>query len=176
MSRASVEAHRAERNRIFREGKTSPLTDEQKEVFDGLTYFEHSKELDLTLRVERLAEPEALDVRTTKDDVRTYQRYGTVRFEAGGVEVCLTIYKTSHGFFLPFVDGGAGETTHGAGRYLDPEQVDEDTFHLDFNLVYNPLCAYNDLWNCPLVPLENHTKARIEAGERIPEGPWARPH
>ena len=54
---------------------------------------------------------------------------------------------------------------YGAGRYLEPEMIGKDRLHVDFNLAYNPYCAYNDLWSCPIPPRENRIKMRIEAGE-----------
>ncbi len=46
-------------------------------------------------------------------------------------------------------------------------------FLVDFNYAYNPYCAYNAMWTCPLTPFENRLKVPIRAGEKIPEGDWA---
>ncbi len=69
--------------------------------------------------------------------------------------------------FLPFVDSQAGKGTYGAGRYLDPEQLPNGKFLIDFNLAYNPYCAYNENWNCPIPPTENKLDVPIRAGEKI---------
>jgi uncharacterized protein (DUF1684 family) len=76
---------------------------------------------------------------------------------------------------VPFLDANAGGETYGAGRYLDPVPVDaeEETFAIDFNLAYNPLCAYNEMWSCPMTPEENRLDVAIRAGERTPTGAWA---
>ena len=90
-----------------------------------------------------------------------------VRFEVEGVEACLTIYANQHGFFLPFVDSPAGQETYPAGRYLEPEVLPGGKDSLDFNLAYNPYCAYNDRWSCPFPPAENRLQVPIRAGEKL---------
>jgi len=89
------------------------------------------------------------------------------KFRVDGQEAELTIYASHHGLFLPFVDALAGTETYGAGRYLDPEVLPNGKFLIDFNLAYNPYCAYNDRWSCPLTPFENRLKAPIRAGEKV---------
>ncbi len=75
--------------------------------------------------------------------------------------------KEKDGYFLPFVDALAGKETYGAGRYLEPEPLGKGLFLVDFNLAYNPYCAYNDMWSCPISPAENHLKIPIRAGEKL---------
>jgi hypothetical protein len=93
-------------------------------------------------------------------------RYGKFRFSVDGQPAELTIYANEHGFFLPFVDALAGQETYEAGRYLEPEVLPDGRFVIDFNLAYNPYCAYNPLWACPIPPKENRLSVRIEAGEK----------
>ncbi|NIW46752.1 MAG: DUF1684 domain-containing protein, partial [Gammaproteobacteria bacterium] len=97
---------------------------------------------------------------------QVYQRFGTFDFEVEGEKATLTIYMNQHGFFLPFVDSLANEETYGAGRYLEPEPQPGGRFLIDFNLAYNPYCAYNERWSCPLTPWENRLKVPIRAGEK----------
>ena len=75
-------------------------------------------------------------------------------------------------FFLPFVDTLAGEETYPAGRYLEPVQLEGNTFRIDFNQAYNPYCAYGDNWSCPITPAENRLSVPIRAGEKLPQGDW----
>ena len=82
-------------------------------------------------------------------------------------QVELTVYANQHGFFLPFVDSLAGTETYPAGRYLEPEPLSNGNFLIDFNQAYNPYCAYNDHYSCPLTPFENRLKVAIRAGEKI---------
>ena len=89
-----------------------------------------------------------------------------------GAVIDYTIYDAPHGYFLPFVDASAGVETYAAGRYLEPDEMDDGQFHVDFNMAYNPYCAYNDGWSCPITPAENRLKVAIRAGERNPTGDW----
>jgi len=83
-----------------------------------------------------------------------------------GEEASLTVYSNEYGFFIPFVDSQAGKVTYGAGRYLDPELKEDGMLILDFNLAYNPYCAYNELYSCPIPPAENRLSVPIKAGEK----------
>ena len=82
-------------------------------------------------------------------------------------EVTLTLYHNENGYFLPFADSQAGIETYGAGRYLEPKRLPDGRFASDFNLAYNPYCAYNDRWSCPITPAENRIKVPIRAGEKV---------
>ena len=79
----------------------------------------------------------------------------------------LTLYAVGDEFFLPFVDSLAGKETYGAGRYLEPHRHGDGPFHIDFNYAYNPYCAYNERWSCPITPAENRLKVPIRAGEKL---------
>jgi uncharacterized protein (DUF1684 family) len=87
----------------------------------------------------------------------------------------LTVFFNQNGAFLPFVDNLAGQETYPAGRYLEPEPLPDGRFLVDFNMAYNPYCAYNEMWSCPLTPFENRLKVPIRAGEKLPSGDWV-PH
>ena len=90
-----------------------------------------------------------------------------LRIQVDGQTAELTIFRNQNGFFLPFVDSLAGQETYPAGRYLEPEELPGDRFFVDFNLAYNPLCAYNEMWSCPITPPENRLKVPIRAGEKL---------
>ena len=158
---------RADKDDFFAHHPQSPLTPAQKRTFRGLHYFDASPALRLEVTVEPFAKPEEIEVQTSTGDVRVYTRHGRFKFNVDGQEGELTIFETEHGYFLPFVDSLAGTETYPAGRYLDPEPLDGNRFLVDFNLAYNPYCAYNDAWSCPLTPFENRLKVPIRAGEKI---------
>lgn len=172
MSLKQVQAFRLQKDTYFEGDARSPLSPGQKAAFDGLDYYEYEPTLDLTVTVDRHDDDNVAQVFTTKDTIRNYQRYGHFSFEVDGHPVKLTIYQTAHGFFLPFVDAGAGEETYPAGRYIDPHQINETTFHVDFNVAYNPFCAYSDRFECPITPDENRLDVAIRAGEKLPSGEW----
>src|SRR5262249_20654720 len=92
----------------------------------------------------------------------------------GRTKATLQVYQPVRGteFFIPFMDATAPAETYGAGRYLDPEAMQDGKLLVDFNLAYNPYCAYNELWSCPIPPRENRLKVPIQAGEKKPTGDW----
>jgi len=157
---------RAHKDEFFEFDPHSPLTNEQKNSFSGLKYFSVNEELIFEVVIEEYEDKKLIQMQTSTGDVSTYTRFGRVNFEVDGEQASLTIYSSEHGFFIPFVDAQAGEETYGAGRYLDPELNDEGKLVLDFNLAYNPYCAYNDLYSCPIPPAENRLSVAIRAGEK----------
>ncbi len=91
-----------------------------------------------------------------------------MRFRVDGAEAALTVYRDLEqgALFVPFRDATSGMESYGAGRYLEPEPAPGGRLHVDFNYAYNPYCAYNDAWSCPLPPAENTLRVPIRAGER----------
>lgn len=162
-----LEEFRAEKDEFFKSHPQSPLTREQKREFTGLKYFPEDDSLRLEVKVERLNDPQPIVMQTTTGGVQEYFRHGRFKFLADGQEAELTIYRGEHGYFLPFVDSLMGVETYPAGRYLEPEELPGDRFFVDFNIAYNPSCAYNDAWSCPITPAENRLKVPVRAGEKI---------
>lgn len=160
-------AFRAHKDEFFAHHLQSPLTPEQRRVFTGLVYFPEEPDLRLEVIVDRFSDHQDIQMQTSTGDIQTYRRYGNFRFKVDDQEAELTIYADHHGFFLPFVDTLAGDETYPAGRYLEPEHLASEKFLIDFNLAYNPYCAYNDLYSCPLTPFENRLKVPIRAGEKL---------
>ncbi len=159
----------------FREGKDefflhdhhSPLDDEQKADFSGLSYFPENTDLRIHVEIERFPEGDRVQIQTNTGDVQTYTRFGRFHFAVEGDDVELTVFQNEHGFFMPFADSLAGQETYGAGRYLEPELLSDDRLLVDFNLAYNPYCAYNAKWSCPITPAENRLNVPIRAGEKV---------
>jgi uncharacterized protein (DUF1684 family) len=158
---------RQQKDDFFRESPQSPFTPEQQAEFHGLSYFPENPDLDLQVTVTPFDEPETIQMQTTTGDVQTYHKYGRFEIEVNGQTAALTVYHNQHGYFLPFVDSLRGQETYGAGRYLEPEPLGGDLFQVDFNLAYNPYCAYSDAWSCPITPVENRLSVPIRAGEKI---------
>lgn len=163
----SLHAFRAEKNELFAHHPQSPLTAEQKREFTGLEYFPENAMLRLEVLPEPLPVPERVELQTSTGDVQVYERYARFRFTVDEQPADLTLYRSEHGFFLPFVDSLAGRETYPAGRYLEPEPLPGGRFLVDFNLAYNPYCAYNEAWSCPITPPENRLKIPIRAGEKL---------
>ncbi len=162
-----LEMFRSEKDDFFAHHPQSPLTAEQKRNFHGLNYFPEAPNLRFEVKAEELPTKERIEMQTSTGDIQIYYRHSRIRFEVDGQPAELTVYEGPNGFFLPFVDSLAGKETYGAGRYLEPESLPGDRFIVDFNLAYNPYCAYNEHWSCPLTPFENRLKVPIRAGEKL---------
>lgn len=158
---------RAEKDDFFLHDSRSPLTLEQRRNFKGLQYFPENEALRLEVQVERLFDQQPMQMQTTTGDVQTYVRHSRLKFQVHGQDAELTIFQNENGYFLPFVDSLAGKETYPAGRYLEPEALYGNQFLIDFNLAYNPYCAYNEMWSCPITPPENRLKVPIRAGEKL---------
>lgn len=159
--------YRAEKDEFFRLHPQSPLTPEQRRGFLGLNYYPENEGLRMEVQVEPLQDEKPMEMQTSTGGVQEYIRHGRFKFQVDGQDAELTIYRNEHGYFLPFVDSLAGKETYPAGRYMEPEALPGNRFFVDFNLAYNPYCAYNEMWSCPLTPPENRLKVPIRAGEKI---------
>lgn len=170
-----LEGFRQRRDTFFREHEQSPLTEEQKKIFKGLSYFPYNPDLSLTVELDREGEGigEEITVGTLTGEPKQYVRFGRFTFEVDGQPVTLTVFqdKVTGKFFLPFRDSTAGEETYSVGRYLDPKARPDGKLVIDFNMAYNPYCAYNMGWSCAIPPMENRINVPIRAGETLPDLP-----
>ena len=164
---SELTAFRAEKDDFFKHHPQSPLLRDQKAKFAGLQYFPENESLRLEVKVQRFEDESQIVMQTSTGGVQEYIRYGRFKFDVDGQPAELTIYENENGYFLPFVDALAGKETYPAGRYLEPEPLPGDRFLVDFNLAYNPSCAYNEMWSCPITPAENRVKVPIRAGEKL---------
>ncbi|MDX6645553.1 MAG: uncharacterized protein QOK40_1280 [Miltoncostaeaceae bacterium] len=174
---AALDAFRAARDELFRSHPQSPLPPERRTGFAGLDYFPHRPDLRVEAALEHDPAAEPLVVRTgTGEPIRLLQ-LGRVRPALAGEPVALAVYWLEGyggGLFLPFRDALAGRETYGGGRYLLDTvkgadlgaSADGARLVLDFNYAYNPSCAYDPRWSCPLAPPENRLAVPVPAGER----------
>lgn len=146
----------------------SPLTQEQRARFSGLAYYSEDPTLRWMLPVAPIDRTPSLEMQLSTGDVRHYRRVGFVRFDVGTQAGALTLYSAGddRSLFVPFRDITSGSETYAAGRYLDVDVPIDGHVVIDFNLAYNPYCAYNQRWACPLPPAENTLTAPIRAGEK----------
>lgn len=172
MENRALQEARRQKDEFFKRHDQSPLTPAQRAQFDGLHYYDYNPDLDLNVRVEPFGEQKMVPVQTTTGQTQLYLRYGQFTFAVDGQEARLTIYEADHGYFLPFVDANAGTETYPAGRYLEPERLGDNLFHVDFNQAYNPYCAYSPDWSCPITPAENRLRVAVRAGEKMSQGEW----
>ncbi len=173
---ARSERFRAERDEIFRRHPQSPLSEEEKGQFGGLDYFDYDPSLRFVLPVEYEVEPGTLEILLQDDGPLRLQRFGRVRFRVEDEDLALSLFWVSGyggGVLLPFKDRTSGNETYGGGRYLldTIKHADlgseEGRLVIDFNYAYNPSCAYDARWHCPLAPPENSLPVEIGAGEKV---------
>jgi len=164
------------RDELFRAHPQSPLPASAREDFQGLDYFPYDPEYrTLAEVVER--EPESVSIGASGGKAIVFERLGAARFELWGVTHTLDLYwldAYGGGVFLPFAEATSESESYPAGRYLLDSVKGADLggvgerLVLDFNFAYNPSCAYDDRWVCPLAPPANRLPVPIRAGERAP--------
>ena len=166
-------AWRRTRDELFRSHPQSPIPAAEQAAFDGLPYFDY----DPRLRVLAVAEPAERvqrEIATSGEEPYSFTRFATARFELDG-ERGLDLYWLDGyggGVFLSFADETSGRESYGACRYLLDTVKGADLGEqngrlvLDFNFSYNPSCAYDPRWVCPLAPAGNRLPVPVEAGER----------
>lgn len=161
---------------VFGDVEQSILPAESIADFSGLEYFPIDSSYRVKCTFKRLKNQKPFQMKTSTDRLPTYVAYGKLEFALNGKKCELTVYQNldlmknkeyADYLFIPFLDETSGLETYGAGRYMDIRIGDlEGTPMLDFNKCYNPYCAYNDKYSCPVPPNENHLPIRIEAGVR----------
>ena len=140
------------------------------------SYYSYDPSLRFEARVEP-AETAPLEIAGSAGSVTRFTRFATARLGEHSLELYwLDAY--GGGVFLPFRDETSGRETYGAGRYLLDTVKGADLGEqdgrlvLDFNFAFNPSCAWDDSWACPLSPPANRLTVRIEAGELTPPRSW----
>ncbi|PSQ18940.1 hypothetical protein BRD04_10700 [Halobacteriales archaeon QS_9_67_17] len=171
-----LESHRERKDDFFAGDRQSPIPREDQDAFDGLSYFDPNPAYRVTAEVEPVESAETVTMETTVETEQEFEQVARLHFEMDGEASTLVGYTSAGGdgasLFVPFRDKTTGQTTYGAGRYMEFEVegdvTDAKTVTLDFNLAYHPFCAYNDAFACPLPPEENWLGVAVEAGERLP--------
>jgi uncharacterized protein (DUF1684 family) len=164
---ATLATYRQQKDDWFKNSNESPLPYEERAGFTGLNYYPENEELRMVLTLDEFIDKEPIIMTTNTGDEQEYLRWGKIHFTVDDQPVSLTVYYASWGgYFVPFVDATSGSETYGAGRYLELRPLDENTFIVDFNLAYNPYCAYSENYSCPIPPAENRINVPIRAGEK----------
>jgi uncharacterized protein (DUF1684 family) len=179
---AAAHAHwRAVRQRLFREHPQSPVPPAQRAAFEA-RHFDHDPGLRFTVTVEPAPPPApgafALELPNSGPDTLAFSRLGRVELPLPGGSRSLSVFWMAGyagGLFIPFRDATSGGDTYAAGRYLVDGAKSADlggdasagTMIVDFNFAYQPSCAFDPRWACPLAPPENRLDLPIRAGERL---------
>lgn len=172
----SINQLRAERNTHMLDS-TSILNQKEKDNFVRLDFFEADSNWVITAAFTKDV-GKVFKMKTSTSRLPEYRRYGYLSFYVGDSLVVVPVYQNmrlkkmkeyKNYLFLPIDDYTIPDESYPAGRYLDIEMPKRgDSIVLDFNMLYNPYCAYSDRYSCPITPRENKIKVRIEAGEKIP--------
>lgn len=175
---ADLKTFRDGRDAEFRNKDESPLKTEDFANFKGLNNYPFDKALRVTAAFERTADEKYFEMLTSSGRTKKFVKYGVLTFEIAGKMQRLSVYQTDAEslakfpeyadlLFIPFRDATNRTETYGGGRYIDIRAPKGKTVTIDFNLAYNPNCAYgSDKYNCPIPPRENTLKVSITAGEK----------
>jgi uncharacterized protein (DUF1684 family) len=163
---------RGQKDKDFKENdRISPLPPEKRASFLGLSYFAPDIAYRVEAELEILNQDSILNMITTTGEKQKYVRYAYAHFTIQNQKLRLTVYKsmdrlTKGMLFLPFTDQSNSKETYGAGRYVEVKSNNGATMTIDFNKAYNPYCAYNETYSCPIPPQENHLSIYLLAGEK----------
>ena len=162
-----------ELNLNFADKEKSPLMEEDLKSFSKLDFFPISEEFIINAKFIRTRKEKPFEMKTTTERLPVYKKYGELHFTFDGKAFKLNVYQNldlikKEGYedylFLPFSDTTNGNETYIGGRYIDCRIQKDLEWTIDFNKAYNPYCAYNYKYSCPIVPLENDLPIAIKAG------------
>lgn len=164
---SDVLAERKKKENFLKSSQESPFVMAGIEM-QPLDHYPIDPKYRVTASVEKIETRQFMMIRNSDGTNLRYLKYAWLYFKIDEKPQKLLVLKPVFGLglFLGFADETSGETTYGGGRYLDLEQIKGDRLTLDFNLAYNPYCAYFSNYNCPLPPKENILKVAISAGEK----------
>jgi uncharacterized protein (DUF1684 family) len=164
---------RQERDAFFRADPRSPIPEKERAYFKGLDYFPIHEGYRFHVPLHRYQVPERMKLATNTGELREGLKYGYFEFPLDGKICRLQVYRMEDSsdtgkpyLFIPFRDATTGVETYAAGRYLDLNENTTGFYDLDFNRAYNPYCAYNTGYSCPIPPEENRLAVPIRAGEK----------
>jgi uncharacterized protein len=184
ISKSQKDSNAMKENFVFRYGlnsfyadtSQSPLLKEDRLVFRGLDFYPINMDYRIKAKFIRTPKEKPFKMLTTTDRRPDYVKFGEVYFSLMGKKFKLNIYQNiqlikKQGFekhlFLPFTDLTNGEETYGGGRYIDLQIPEGDFIIIDFNQCYNPYCAYNHRYSCPIPPKENNIEIEVKAGVKV---------
>lgn len=163
-------------NARFKDASRSPLKKKDLKNFRGLDFYPVDSSYVVMAMLTRTPDEPIFEMATTTERKPLYRQYGILSFTLKGKTLKLHLYQDQDNLrdlrykdnlFLPFTDDTSGDGSYGGGRYMDVfiSQINKDgTVLLNFNNTYNPYCAYNEKYSCPITPRKNHLDIAIEAG------------
>ncbi len=170
---AAAEKFQSELNKSYADSLKSPLMKDDLKQFKGLDFYPIDEKYIVEAIFIRTKKEKSFKMKTTTSRTPIYKKYGELHFSIDGKELKLNVYqnvdlKKKPGYddylFLPFSDLTCGKDSYIGGRYIDMRIPKSGKVTIDFNQAYNPYCAYNYEYSCPIVPLENDLDIEINAG------------
>ena len=160
-------------NKEFANKEESPLTEEDFKTFKSIDFFPIDTAYIVEAKLNFIKNSKSFGMKTTTDRLPVYKLYAIATFKIKGIEYNLEIYQNQKlilttdyedYLFLPFTDKTNAVTSYGGGRYIDLKIPEGDTTIINFNKAYNPYCAYNHKYSCPIPPKANQLNVEINAG------------
>lgn len=160
-------------NHEFASEEESPLPIDDLKRFEALDFFEIDLSYTINATFIRTPYESPFIMKTTTGREPVYVKYGEAHFTLKEKEYVLNIYQNQSlkldpeyedYLFLPFTDLSNGDSSYAGGRFIDMRIPKGESIVIDFNMAYNPYCAYNGRYSCPIPPEENHMDIEIPAG------------
>jgi uncharacterized protein (DUF1684 family) len=173
-----LKTFRVGRDKEIRSKEESPLKPEDFPGFKGLNYFRVDKSFRVRARLTPSLNEKYFQMPTSSGKTKKFIKYGKLNFKLNGKKYSLSVYQAEISLleafpeykdllFIPFKDLTNGRESYGGGRYIDIKNPAGKSAIIDFNLAYNPSCAYgSDKYSCPIPPKENFLQVKIKAGEK----------
>lgn len=159
---------------FYLDSTSTPLSKEERINFTGIHHFPVNLNYRVKATLEKFNYSDTVVFSTSSAKLKKYIKYAKAHFKLEGKKYTLILYRMvdlmsnpdySDFVFLPFTDLTSNNETYGGGRYLDLKTTDDNYLMIDFNLCYQPYCAYSHgRWSCPIPPKENFINAKIKAG------------
>lgn len=171
--RIDAEKFQKKINSEYADAKTSPLMETDLKTFKTLDFYPLSSKYYVNAKFVKAKDEKVFEMKTSTSRKPKYIKYGTIFFSIDGIALKLNVYQDielsksdeyKDYLFLPFSDKTCGKESYIGGRYIDLKIPKGNTILIDFNKAYNPYCAYNHKYSCPIVPLENDLNVEIKAG------------
>ncbi len=162
-------------NEEYADPKKSPLLKDDLSTFKSLDFYPVDLKYCVEATLVRTPNEKPFKMPTTGARKPMYVKYGELQFTLLGKPCTIDVFQSldlvkldeyKDYLFLPFTDLTSGNGSYGGGRYVDLKIPQGDTITIDFNTAYNPYCAYNHDYSCPIPPQQNDLKVEVEAGVR----------
>lgn len=172
---AEIFEFQMEQNQSYKDSIHSPLLKEGLIGFMALNYYPVNLSYRVEAKLYRDTTSDPFEMKTSTARKPKYRKYGRLSFVLLDKEFQLPVYQNmelmkdsayADYLFLPFTDLTNGDSTYGGGRYLDLKIPVSNSLIIDFNQCYQPYCAYNHKYSCPIPPIENHMDIEVLAGVR----------